>query len=161
MLGAMPLAVALLLTLLYAVLAPLGIRIRAAEQRALVAGLPGVPSSGAVAAARSLLSRGWTSIVASELWLLLLLASLIALFEVWWLALVLPVAGVLLRTGLHAVDPYPSPLAWYLARFRREVERARARAVAEGDAERERRALDLERALAELAADEGEQPVLS
>ncbi len=157
----MPLAVALLLTLLYATLSPLGVRIRAAEQRALVAGLPGVPSSSAVSAARSLLARGWTSLVASELWLLLLLAAMIAIFQVWWLALVLPAAGVALRVLLHAVDPYPARLDWYLARFRTQVERARDAAVAEGDAERERRALALAAALEELASDEGDQPVLS
>jgi hypothetical protein len=161
MLGAMSLAVALVLTLLYATLSPLGVRIRAAEQRALVAGLPGVPSSSAVVAARSMLARGWTSLVASELWLLLLLAALIAIFEVWWLALVLPLAGVALRIVLHAVDPYPARMAWYLARFRTQVERAREVAVAEGDTERERRARALAAALEELAADEGDQPVLS
>ncbi len=157
----MPIAFALLLTLAYAALAPLGHRIRAAEARALGAGLPGVPSSASVAAARSLLARGWTSLVASELWLLLLLAALVAIFQAWWLALVLPVAGVGLRVLLHEVDPYPAHLAWYLARFRVQVERALTRAVAEGDGEAEARARALAAALDELAADEGEEPVLS
>jgi hypothetical protein len=156
----MPVAVALFLTLLYAVFSPLGARVRAAEQRALASALPGVPSSSAVAGARSFLDRGWTSFVASELWLLLLLAGIIALFHTWWLAFALPAGGVLLRFLLHAVDPYPSRLAWYLGRFRVQVERARERAVAEGDAERAERAEALSSALTRLADEEGDEPVL-
>ncbi len=156
----MPVAVALLLTLVYAIFSPLGARIRAAEQRALAAALPGVPSSSAVAGARSIVDRGWTSFVASELWLLLLLAGVIVLFHTWWMAFAIPAAGVLLRLALHALDPYPSRLAWYLDRFRAQVERARGRAVAEGDAERAARAEALSSALSRLAADEGDDAVL-
>jgi hypothetical protein len=157
----MPVAVAVFLTLFYAFASPLGIRIRAAEQRALVAVLPGVPSASAVTSARALLARGWPSLVASELWLLLLLASLIVLFQFFWLAVALPVVGVLLRFFLHALDPYPRRLDWYLARFRDQLEQTRARAHAQGDEDRERRAAALLSALGELAADEGDEPVLT
>lgn len=153
--------VAVLLTLIYAYFSPLGLRIRAAEQRALVAVLPGVPSATAVTTARSLLARGWTSLVASELWLLLLLASLICIFHFFWLALLLPLAGVALRALLHAVDPYPRRLAWYLAHFRSQLERIHREAEADNDPERARRAEFLLSALSELASDEGDQPVLS
>lgn len=156
----MPVAVSILLTLVYAVFAPLGQRVRAAEQRVLAAALPGVPSSAAVAGARAFLARGWTSLVASELWLFLLLASCIAIFHTWWLAFVLPAGGVVLRMVLHMVDPYPARLAWYLERFRFEVEKARVKAAAEGDEARAVRAEALVQALDELRAEEGDQPVL-
>lgn len=156
----MPVAVALLLTLLYAIFSPLGARIRAAEQRALAAALPGVPSSSAVAGARSFVDRGWTSFVASELWLLLLLAGIIVLFHTWWLAFAIPAGGIVLRFLLHALDPYPSRLAWYLDRFLAQVERARGRAVAQGDADRAARAEALSTALTRLASEEGDDPVL-
>jgi len=157
----MPVLVAVLLTLVYAFFSPLGHRIRAAEQRALVAVLPGVPSASAVTSARSLLARGWPSLVASELWLLLMLASLIVIFQFFWLSVALPVVGVLLRMLLHTVDPYPRRLSWYLDRFRRQVEQTRVRAEADGDTERARRAAYLAAALGQLAADEGDQSVLA
>jgi len=157
----MPVAVAVFLTLVYAFASPLGLRIRAAEQRALVAVLPGVPSASAVTSARALLARGWPSLLASELWLLLLLASLIVIFQFFWLAVILPLAGVVLRFVLHALDPYPRRLDWYLAHFRQQLEETRARARAQGDEERERRAAAILSALGQLSADEGDEPVLS
>ena len=157
----MALSFALLLTLAYALLDPLGRRIRAAETRALAWSLPAEPSSGTVRAARALITRGWPSLVASELWLLLLLASLVVIFSFWWMAFVLPLAGLLLRALLDRMDPYPRHLGWYLVRLARQVEGALGEAQAEGDEARTALAEALLVALQELETRAGQEPVLA
>ncbi len=155
----MSIAVPVFLTLVYAAFAPLGRRVRAAENRVLNAVLPEVPSAPAVSRVRGFLSRGWTSLLTSDLWLLLLLASCIAIFHTWLLAFVLPVAGVALRKLLDVANPYPARLAWYLDRFRAEVDKARTSAEAEGDEARLTLAAELIEALDDLMAREGDAPV--
>jgi hypothetical protein len=157
----MALSFSLLLTLAYALLDPLSKRIRAAEVRALHYSLPPNPSPGSVTAARSLLARGWPSLVASELWLLLLLASLVVIFSIWWLAFLLPVAGLLLSAIVHRLDPYPRTLGGYLRPMIRQLRGAHGKAESEGDEPRAARAQRLVEALERLEAEAGGDPVFS
>jgi hypothetical protein len=126
-------AAVFLLVFAYGALAPLGLRIRWAERRLLLALVPPDASSRGVEGVRNVINRGWPSLVASELWLLLLLAACIGVFLVWWFLLVLPVLGWGLARLLDRLDPYPRTLDWYLGQFLNQADAARARAVADGD----------------------------
>jgi hypothetical protein len=145
----MAFATVFLLVLAYGVLAPLGHRIRRAEQAVIVALLPPAAGARRMEAARNVINRGWPSLVASELWLLLLLAACIGVFLVWWFVLALPAAGWGLARLLDRVDPFPRTLDWYLRRFLRQAERSRIRAREEGDEAGEARIVAL---MAELEA---------
>lgn len=150
-----------LLVFAYGVLAPLGLRIRLAEKRLLMALLPAGAGPRLIETTRNVVNRGWPSLVASELWLLLLLAACIGVFLVWWFLLALPLAGLGIARLLNRLDPYPKRMAWYLRRFLEQAERSRVRAEEEGDEAAVARIEVLKTDLEASVETVGGEPVLS
>jgi hypothetical protein len=126
-------AAVFLLVLAYGVLTPLGLRVQWAERQLLLSLFPPEAGARALEGARNVIHRGWPSLVASELWLLLLLAACIGVFLKWWLLLALPITGWVLARLLDRQNPYPRTMDWYVGQFLRQAERSRARAEIEGD----------------------------
>jgi hypothetical protein len=113
-----------------------------------------------IEAARNVINRGWPSLAASELWLLLLLAACIGVFVVWWFLLALPAAGWALARLLDRLDPFPRTMDWYLKQFLRQAARSRIRARAEGDEAAEARIVTLMAEMEACLPGLGPEPVL-
>jgi hypothetical protein len=126
-------AAVFLFVLAYGVLTPLGLRVQWAERHLLLSLIPPEAGARALEGARNVIHRGWPSLVASELWLLLLLAACIGVFLKWWLLLALPLAGWALGRLLDRLNPYPRTMDWYLGHFLKQADRSRIRAEVEGD----------------------------
>ncbi len=158
--GPLALWVAGALGLIYALLAPLGDRVLWVATWTTATLTPEErPGSAREAAVFEGITRGWTSFLRGDLWILLLLGAVIALFTLWWVAFVLPVLALSLRTALRFWGPYPREAGWYLERFRKGA-LAHARVMRkEEDAEGEAWALELARALEELRDHHGEEKI--
>lgn len=158
--GPLALWVAGALGMIYALLAPLGDRVLWVATWTTATLTPDErPGSAREAAVFEGITRGWTSFLRGDLWILLLLGVVIALFTLWWVAFVLPAVALSLRAGLRFGGPYPRKAGWYLERFRKGA-LAHAKVMRkEEDAEGEAFALDLARALEELRDRHGEEQI--
>ncbi|TVR61937.1 MAG: hypothetical protein EA422_12010 [Gemmatimonadales bacterium] len=158
--GPLALWVAGILSLIYALAAPLGDRVLWVATWATATLTPEEqPGSAKEAAVYEGITRGWTSFLRGDLWILLLLGTVIALFTLWWVAFLLPVLALSTRLALRFRGPYPKKAGWYLERFRKGALGHAEVMRKEEDAEGEAWALELARALEELRDRHGEERV--
>jgi hypothetical protein len=133
----MALFTAFLLTALYGIAHPLSRRFEGVESWLLGRLLPDDAGPSAVSRVRSFMARGgWSILASSELWLLLLLAWAIAVFEYPAFAFGLLPLGFGLRFFADRWVRYPTQLAWYLSHFERRVAAEAARAHRTEDPDR-------------------------
>jgi hypothetical protein len=153
---------AVFLTLLYGIAFPFSRRLEGVEQWLLGQILPSPLSPAAVVRARSFMARGgWSLLASGELWLLLLLAWTITVFQTPALAFGLLAAGFGLRFAAARVFPYPAQLGWYLAHFERRIQGEYARAIQTEDPARAEEAEDLLTRVRALMEDYGTLTVRS
>jgi len=158
--GPLALWVAGTLSLIYALAAPLGDRVLWVATWATATLTPDErPGSALEAKVYEGITRGWTSFLRGDLWILLLLGTVIALFTVWWVAFVLLGFGLATRVALRFWGPYPKRAGWYLERFRKGALGHAEVMRKEEDAEGEAWALELAQALRELRDRHGEERV--
>ncbi len=154
---------AAILTVLYGVASPLGDRVRAASGWAAMelaaAGKIEGASGGEVSRIQWSMTRGWPSLLWGDLWLLPLLAGIIGLFHIWWLAAVLPAAAFGLRFILHRLGAFPRTLGWYLSLFRGRLLREADRLEEKGADDEAARLTRLARGLSDLEAAHSSAPL--
>jgi hypothetical protein len=133
----MALFTAFFLTALFGIAHPFSRRLEGVERWLLRTLLPDGTTPAAVTRLRGFMARGGWSILASgELWLLLLLAWAITVFERPALAFALLPLGFALRGIADRWFPYPKTLGWYLGHFEKRVRREGERAATSDDAAR-------------------------
>lgn len=158
--GPLALWVAGILSLIYALAAPLGDRVLWVATWATATLTPEErPGSAQEAAVHEGITRGWTSFLRGDLWILLLLGTVIALFTLWWVAFLLPVVALSIRVAFRFRGPYPKKAGWYLERFRKGALRHAEVMRKEEDAAGEAWALELAQALEGLRDSHGEERI--